>query len=73
MISLCAWASIYWSFSCIPYGASQSPSPIQEESGGRKQTEKRGRKHHIQSLTLRGDTVLSSYKNIELGSAQNAL
>ena len=42
IISLCARASIYWSLSCIPYGASQSPNPIQEESRGRVQTKRRG-------------------------------
>lgn len=34
MIPLCAWASSYWSSSCIPYGASQRLRTIQKESGG---------------------------------------
>lgn len=34
MISICAWASSYWSSSYIPYGASQRLRTIQEESGG---------------------------------------
>lgn len=36
IISLCARDSIYWSFSRIPYGASQSLGPIHAESRGKK-------------------------------------
>lgn len=34
IILLCVWASMYWTYSWIPYGASQSPSPFHEESRG---------------------------------------
>ncbi len=80
LISLWAWASIYWSSSDIPYGVSQSPNSIQEESGGRETDWERpsssafNKSSRSGGLWVRGGSLCSPVtENIGLGSPHNAL
>lgn len=81
MILLWAWASIYWSSSDIPYGVSQSPNSIQEESGGRETDWERpsssafNKSSRSGGLWERGGgiTVLSSYRKYCAWIPHNAL